>query len=147
MHNSPVLKVSDNDGSYNEYLLKQGVNIIGRASNEILNTESCHYIALRTSDTKISRKHFTVEWDQNNKAENTLIIYDNNSANGTILKSYKATPLQADDRIYLVHNDEISIGDTSILMHIPVSLLMIKAVIVERSEDDIKTLTWGSKKS
>lgn len=147
MQNSPVLKVSDNEGSYDEYPLKPGINIIGRASSEISNTNSHHYIALRTTDTKISRKHFTIEWDINNKVENVLLLSDNNSANGTILKSYKQTVLLEDDKIYLVHNDEIIAGDTSILLHIPVSLLMTKAIIVERSEDDIKTLTWGSKKS
>lgn len=147
MQNSPVLKVSDNEGSYDEYPLKPGINIIGRASSEISNTNSHHYITLRTTDTKISRKHFTIEWDINNKVENVLLLSDNNSANGTILKSYKQTVLLEDDKIYLVHNDEIIAGDTSILLHIPVSLLMTKAIIVERSEDDIKTLTWGSKKS
>jgi pSer/pThr/pTyr-binding forkhead associated (FHA) protein len=146
MQSNPVLKVSDNEGSYDEYPLKLGINIIGRASSEMSNTNSHHYIPLRTTDTKISRKHFTIEWDINNKAENVLLLSDNNSANGTILKSYRETPLKEDDKIYLVHNDEIKAGDTSILIHIPVSLLMTKAIIVERSEDNIKTLTWGSKK-
>jgi pSer/pThr/pTyr-binding forkhead associated (FHA) protein len=144
--NKPMLKVSGIDGQYDEYPLQQGVNLIGRYSNDINMAEDANYVGIKSNDTKISRKHFIIDWRQNGKGEQFLILSDNISANGTILKGYKNQHLFPDDKIFLVHNDEIIIGDTSIFVHIPLTLQMVKAVIIERTEENIKTLTWRAKR-
>lgn len=144
--NVPILKVSGIDGHYDEYPLEYGINIIGRNSHDVTLQIGEHYIGIRSTDTKISRKHFIIDWRQNSKGEQILILSDNLSSNGTILKGYKNQVLYSDDKIFLVHNDEIIIGDTSIFIQVPLTLRMIKAIIVERSEENLKTLTWGAKR-
>jgi hypothetical protein len=144
--NLPLIKVSSMDGKYDEYPLRLGVNLIGRKSNDISISDEVNYIGLLSNDTKISRKHFYIEWNQNSKGENFLLIFDNISANSTSLKGFGNEILNAEDKVYLVHNDEIIIGETSIIIHIPLTFHMMKSIIVERSEENVKTLTWGAKR-
>jgi pSer/pThr/pTyr-binding forkhead associated (FHA) protein len=140
----PILKMSSSDGVYHEYVIQYGINLIGRLPDDDTKN-SANLIAIVAQDHKLSRNHFYIEWGQNPKGEHYLLLFDKNSTNGTFLQGYNEQPLDADDKIYLIHNDQIIAGDTHFYIHIPTSIQMIKALIIDRSEDHIKTVTWGSK--
>lgn len=145
--NCPVLRVSSNEGKYSEYPLKRGLNLIGRSYSKLVPDENYHYIGIITEDTKISRKHCFIEWEINDNQESFLLLYDNISINGTMLKGFKKEILDKDDMIYLINQDEIILGDTSIFVHIPLTLPMNKAIIIQKEEDKVKTIIWESKRT
>lgn len=144
--NGPLLKVSNGDGKYFEYPLKRGINLVGRLHSPLVIDENIHYIGIVSNDPKISRKHCFIEWDINEREESYLLLYDNISTNGTILSGFKKEFLDKEDMIYLVNRDEIILGDTSIFVHIPLTLPMNKAIILEKEEDKVKTIIWEAKK-
>ncbi len=116
MMNCPVLRVSSNEGKYSEYPLKRGLNLIGRSYSKLVPDENYHYIGIITEDTKISRKHCFIEWEINDNQESFLLLYDNISINGTMLKGFKKEILDKDDMIYLINQDEIILGDKALLI-------------------------------
>lgn len=141
----PILKMSSPEGHYKEYILQYGVNLIGRSPDLSL-TDRYNVITLETNDNKISRNHFYIEWGQISTGEHFILINDIGSSNGTFIQGFGSSRLEAEDRIYLVHNDQILIGDTSLYLHIPMQLRMMKSLIVDRKEDSVKTITWGMPK-
>jgi pSer/pThr/pTyr-binding forkhead associated (FHA) protein len=141
----PILKMSSPEGNYKENVLQYGINLIGRSPDQSL-VDKYNLIALETDDNKISRNHFYIEWGQNSRGEHFILIYDIGSSNGTFIQGFGDSQLEEEDKVYLVHNDHILIGDTSLYVHIPIQLHMIKALITERKEDSVKTITWGSPK-
>ena len=81
------------DGSDRSYVLKDGVNVIGRGNG----------VDLRIPDTGVSRQHAEIMWDGFD-----AVLTDLNSTNGT---SVNNTPVE---NWLLAHGDVISLGHSEI---------------------------------
>ena len=88
-------------------LLTTGLQIVGRKSNskEV-------DLPIITSDTTISRQHFIVNGFVDKLGGLCFTIKDCESKMGTLLNGNK---LKKEEELYLVNNDEISIGKSTII--------------------------------
>ncbi len=142
--NPPILKIVTGDGQYLECPLNRGVNVLGRKSQQSSDISSM--LSIELNDMKMSRRHCKIEWDINGQGENFLLLSDLGSSNGTILSGYRNGSLGPNEEIYLVHNDEVTLGETKVTIILPLNLPMVKALIVEKVEKITKTAIWGSKR-
>ena len=108
------IEVQENQfGGAQVFTLKEGVNTIGRFSNEI--GDFMPDIALLTKDKRIGRNHCQMVLTRNSKGEFEVILKDNDSKNGTFLDGgfYR---LRLGDEIYLSDGETVLIGETTLLL-------------------------------
>lgn len=140
---TPSIKVQTIEGETIRFPLENGLNFIGRKS--ALSENQDVTIAITTKDTKISRKHCCIRMEEINTKVG-LMLFDTESSNGTFLKSFHNSPLSEYDVIYLKHNDQITIGETKLVIEIPLSMSTLDVKVETPTIDKTKTVLWSVKK-
>jgi hypothetical protein len=102
------LTVIPNDNTpEQEFLLSEGVSIIGRKSTR----PSQATIGIQTSDRSMSREHIRIEVKKDARGGYKHYLSDNNSKNHTL---YNSNFLGDEEVVVLNNNDEILIGHTAL---------------------------------
>ena len=133
--NQVEISVLTKEGNEEVHLLKEGINLIGRKTQ----SDSEPDVAIETRDKNVSRKHCCIkvikqpQWSK-------VILFDTSSRNGTSLIGYHKKLLSDFDKVYLENGDQIYIGDTKIIINIPLGLIPQKAVKNKRDKN-IKSKT------
>jgi predicted Zn finger-like uncharacterized protein len=105
------LIVHDEQTQEQTFGLKQGKNIIGRASSS-----KPADVAIVTTDTYMSRNHCVIEVKPNQAGILQYIIYDIGSTNGTFINGNKQSRLQPDMQVILKDGDTIQLGRTKVVL-------------------------------
>ena len=105
------LVVHDENAPVQTFELKPGKNTVGRISQQKPSD-----IMIETSDTFMSRCHFTLEVIPAQKGRFDYILSDNKSANGTFLNADKNKRLSDTDQWYIKDGDTIQAGRTKIVL-------------------------------
>ncbi|HCT72302.1 hypothetical protein SDC9_32921 [bioreactor metagenome] len=116
LNKKAFLVVSKNQKTESQlFALKDGVNTIGRYAG----SPGAYIpdIAIRTSDTYISKKHCQITVTDNKTGGRDFILKDAGSANGTFHNQAKKA-LEKDDEIFLHPSDVIILGDTQIIFEL-----------------------------
>jgi hypothetical protein len=91
-----------------KFLLKPGVQIVGRKDT----AKPCN-IMVETSDTTMSRSHFTIELIPSRSGNYECHLSDNNSVNSTVVKSgTEINVIRHGDIAILKDGDQITAGKT-----------------------------------